>query len=58
MLVAFGIPMLIGKCFILYFGARYSNEPGEGYGYGLAGCLFFTVFMACRFVWKYRNYED
>ena len=58
MLVMFGMPMLVGKCFILYFGARYSNEPGEGYGYYLCASIAFTIFMVAKFLWKYRNYVD
>jgi hypothetical protein len=54
----FLLPTLMGKAFILYFGLNYTNYPGEGYGYGLAVAISFTVFMVARFLWKYRNYDD
>lgn len=55
---AFLCPMLIGKSLVLFFGARYSSYPGEGYGYGLALSILFTLSMIARFLWKYRHYED
>lgn len=54
----FLIPTLIGKSFILYFGINYSNEPGEGYGYGLIVALLFTAVSLGSFAWKYRNQEE
>lgn len=56
--VTFLMPTLIGKSFVLYFGLNYSEFPGEGYGYGLAASISFTVFMLLRFGWKFRNYND
>ena len=55
---AFLMPTLIGKLCILYFGLNYSDNPGEGYGYGLAASILFTVTMLALFVWKFRNYEE
>lgn len=57
-LIAFLMPTLIGKSLVVYFGLHYSEFPGEGYGYGLAGSMLFTVTMLGRFLWKYRNVED
>lgn len=51
-------PLIIGKCLIVYFGANYSESPGQGYGYGLFAAISFTVGMAIRFVWKYHDYSD
>lgn len=55
---SFLVPTLVGKTFVLYFGLNYSEHPGEGYGYGLAGAILFTLVSLCLFLWKYRNYED
>ncbi len=52
------MPTLIGKSLVLYFGIMLADNPGEGYGYGLAASMAFTVSMLSLFVWKYRNYED
>lgn len=52
------VPLLINKAFMLYFGLKYSDAPGEGYGYGLAATVFFLFFTVGRFLWKYRNIED
>jgi hypothetical protein len=57
-IIAFAVPTLVGKVLIFYFGIHYSNEPGEGYGYGLIASIAFTVINALRFIWKYRNTED
>lgn len=57
-IIAFAVPTLIGKVLIFYFGIQYSNEPGEGYGYGLAAAIAFTVVNALRFIWRFRNVED
>jgi len=43
---------------MIYFGAYYSSNPGEGYGYGLALTIFFLIFVVSRFLWKYRNIQD
>lgn len=58
LIVTFLSPMLIGKSLTVYFGARYSAEPGEGYGYVLIACILFTLSSILRFLWKYRNYND
>lgn len=57
-IVTFLCPMLVGKVLILYFGGNYSIYPGEGYGYGLAMAIGFTVFMFGRLLWKYKDYEE
>ena len=58
LLVPFLLPTLVGKTLILYFGLNYADYPDEGYGYGLAASIAFTVFMLTSFVWRFRNYED
>lgn len=58
LLLASLMPTLIGKLLVVYFGLNYSAFPGEGYGYGLAASIGFTLVMAARFLWKYRNYKD
>ena len=58
LIVAFLLPTLFGKSLILYFGLNYSNYPEEGYGYGLAGSIAFTLAMAGRFIWKYKDYSE
>jgi len=57
-ILAFLVPTLVNKMFMLYFGLNYSEFPGEGYGYGLVASLLFLVFSLVRLVWKYRNVED
>lgn len=57
-ILAFAVPTLINKMFMLYFGLQYSKYPGEGYGYGLAATLIFLVASLGAFIWKYRHYED
>jgi len=58
LIIGFVTPMLLGKFLILYFGSAYSNNPGEGYGYGLVISIVFTLCMMARLLWKYRNHED
>ena len=55
---SFLMPTIVGKSLVYYFGLNYSSYPDEGYGYGLALSIAFTVFMLLRFVWKYRDYEE
>jgi hypothetical protein len=55
---SFLIPTLIGKSFVLYFGIHYSDNPGEGYGWGLIAAMTVTVGSLVAFAWKYRNFED
>ena len=57
-LLAFLVPTLVNKMFMLYFGLNYSEFPGEGYGYGLVASILFLIFSLARLVWKYRNVED
>lgn len=51
------VSMLVLKTFFLYFGLKYSEYPGEGYGYGLAitGCL--SVFNIGYFLYKVKDYN-
>lgn len=58
LIVAFLCPMLVGKTLVMYFGLQYSSYPEQGYGYGLALSIIFTVSMLARFLWRYRNYVD
>ncbi len=51
-------PTLINKAFMLYFGLKYADNPGEGYGYGLCASIIFFIFTVGRFLWKYRHTED
>ena len=55
---SFLMPTLVTKCFVLYFGIMYADNPGEGYGWGLVISISFTVITLSLFAWKYRNYED
>ncbi|OQW52133.1 MAG: hypothetical protein A4S09_08975 [Proteobacteria bacterium SG_bin7] len=57
-LITLLMPTLIGKGFVVFFGTRYSSYPGEGYGYGLAAAITFTLVSFARFLWKFRDYED
>lgn len=58
LIVSFLMPTLIGKSFVLYFGLNYSENPGEGFGYGLAAAIFFTVFMLLRLIWNFRGKQE
>ena len=55
---SFLMPTLIGKSFVLYFGIMLADNPDEGYGYGLAAAMAFTVVTLCLFIWRHRNYVD
>lgn len=57
-LKVFLIPLAVNKGFMLYFGLKYADHPGEGYGYGLAATVVFLFLTVGRFLWKYRNVED
>lgn len=52
------MPLLVGKGLVYYFGLQYSQYPGEGWGYGLAAAILFTVGGLLRFFWKYRHIQD
>ena len=58
LLTSFLMPTLVGKTLVLYFGAGYANHPGEGFGYGLALSILFTLTMIGRFLWRYRDHVD
>ncbi len=49
---------MFGKLLIFYFGSNFSSNPGEGYGIGLSFAIIFTLAMAGRFIWKYRDYQE
>jgi hypothetical protein len=51
-------PLMFGKLLIFYFGSNFSSNPGEGYGIGLSFAIIFTLAMAGRFIWKYRDYQE
>ncbi len=55
---AFLLPTLVGKMFVFYFGLKYSEFPGRGYGIGLSLAIAFTLTMLGIFLWKFRSYED
>lgn len=48
----FFIPLIVSKTFVMYFGLNYSMYPGEGYGYGLAGAITFTVCNMAYFIYS------
>lgn len=52
------VPLLINKAFMMYFGLKYSEHPGEGYGYGLVATIFVLVAGLARLIWKYKDVED
>lgn len=51
-------PLIIGKAGIALCGSFYAYRPGEGFGWGLVFFICFTLVMAGRFIWRYRNYEE
>jgi hypothetical protein len=53
----FLFPFILGKMSLVYFGLMYTAYPGEGYGYGLAGTIVFSLSMVVRFLWRYRHYK-
>lgn len=57
-LTALILPLTVNKFLMMYFGLKYSEFPGEGYGYGLVATLAFMLFMIGRFLWKYRHISD
>lgn len=57
-LKVFLLPTLVNKILMLYFGLRYSEFPGEGYGYGLAATVVILLITVGTFIWKYRDVED
>ena len=52
------LPLLINKAFMMYFGLKYSENPGEGYGYGLIATIVVLVAGLARLIWKYKDIED
>lgn len=57
-MIAFLMPTLIGKSFILFFGLNYSQYPDEGYGWGLIAAIVFTVGSLLRLAIRFHNVED
>ena len=51
----FLVPTLLLKGFLLYFGLNYSNNPGEGYGWGLIIAIVLSLLNFAFFIWKTRN---
>lgn len=51
------VSMLILKTSVLYFGLKYSEYPGEGYGYGLAASVCLTVFNISYFLYKMKDID-
>ncbi len=54
-LKAFLVPTLLLKVAIVYFGIHYSNEPGEGYGWGLLAAIALSLFNFAVFIYKNWN---
>jgi len=52
------MPTLIGKGLIYFFGLKFSEYPGEGWGYGLAEIGRASVGNLLRFLKKYRHIQD
>ena len=52
----FLIPTLLLKGAILYFGIHYSNNPGDGYGYGLVAAICLSLMNFSIFI--YKNWSD
>lgn len=57
-LQAFLLPTLVNKFFMMYFGLKYAEFPGRGYGYGLIATMLFLFFTIGRFLWKFKDVED
>ncbi len=57
-IVGFFVPTCVNKVFMLYFGIKYAENPGDGYGYGLVATICFLILTLGRIVWKYRHVED
>ncbi|MBL7543383.1 MAG: hypothetical protein JNL11_06175 [Bdellovibrionaceae bacterium] len=57
-LLAFLVPTIVNKVFMVYFGIQYANYKDEGYGYGLVATILFLFFTMGRLVWKYRDNPD
>lgn len=50
--------MLVTKSFMLYFGLNYAMYPGDGYGWGLAFTMAFTLGSFLYFIWSNRLESD
>jgi len=55
-LKAFIVPTIFLKAAIFYFGINYSNDPGAGYGWGLAISLALSLVNFGIFI--YLNWQD
>lgn len=53
---AFVVPTLFLKAAIFYFGINYSNDPGAGYGWGLAISIALSLVNFAIFI--YLNWQD
>lgn len=52
----FIVPTLLLKASIIYFGLNYSNDPGQGYGWGLLISVVLSLFNFALFI--YKNWND
>lgn len=48
-------PTLLLKTGIMYFGMKYSNNPGEGYGWALTAAIVLSVINFSAFIWFFRK---
>lgn len=46
------LPLIVIKVILLYFGLNYSQYPDEGYGYGLAATIAFSLASFAYFLWS------
>lgn len=46
------VPTIFTKTLIMFFGLNYAMYPGEGYGYGLAVAICFSICTFSYFVWS------
>lgn len=53
---AFIVPTIFLKAAIFYFGINYSNDPGVGYGWGLAISIALSLVNFGIFI--YLNWQD
>ena len=54
----FLVPTLLNKAFMVYFGLKFAENPGEGYGYGLIATVLFLLATMGFFLYRYWGIED
>ena len=54
----FLVPTLALKSSLLYFGLKYSANPGDGYGWGLVAAIVLSVINFSFFLWKTRGSSE